>query len=318
MQENYARDFDLNLLRVFVVVASARSVTRAASQLYLTQPAVSAALRRLTRAVGAPLFVRSGRGLILSQRGERLYASVRPLLEDMVEAALAPPTFDPATSERSLRLGLSDAMEGWLLAPLLRALERTAPRLRLIALPVQFRTIGDVLASRSVDLAITVADELPSSIRRQPLLHSAFVCLFDPKRVKLKSKISEREYFAHDHVIVSYNGDLRGVVEDLFQKQRRVRCSVASFSHVGAIVEGSALLATVPGLIAQHLLALHPGLRTVPAPFPMDGGTPLELLWPSSNDDDEACRFLREQVVAVVQGLPGALKKPKPVRRERT
>jgi LysR family transcriptional activator of mexEF-oprN operon len=316
MQENYARDFDLNLLRVFVVVASARSVTRAASQLYLTQPAVSAALRRLTQAVGAPLFVRSGRGLMLSQRGERLYASVRPLLEDMVEAALAPPTFDPATSERTLRLGLSDAMEGWLLAPLLRALERTAPRLRLIALPVQFRTVGDALASRSVDLAVTVADELPSSIHRQPLLHSSFVCLFDPKRVKLKSKISEREYLAHDHVIVSYNGDLRGVIEDLFQKQRRVRCSVASFSHVGAIVEGSALLATVPALIAHHLLSLHPGLRTVPAPFPLDG-TPIELLWPSSNDDDDACRYVREQLATLAQTLPGALKKPKALRRER-
>jgi LysR family transcriptional activator of mexEF-oprN operon len=317
MQENYARDLDLNLLRVFVVVAGARSVTRAASQLYLTQPAVSAALRRLTGAVGAPLFVRSGRGLILSQRGERLFASVRPLLEDIVNAALAPPAFDPATSDRSLRLGLSDSMEGWFLAPLLRALERTAPRLRLITVPVQFRTVGEALASRAVDVAITVADELPASIRRQPLLHSSFVCLFDPKRIELKAKISEREYFAHDHVIVSYNGDLRGIVEDAFHKQRRVRCSVASFSHVGDIVEGSALLATVPVVIVQHILSLRPGLRTAQLPFPMSG-TPIELLWPSSNDDDDACRFLREQLIAVAGLLPAALRKPLRPRKERT
>jgi LysR family transcriptional activator of mexEF-oprN operon len=53
MTESYSRDLDLNLLRVFVVVASVGSVTRAAAQLYLTQPAISAALRRLTTAVGA-------------------------------------------------------------------------------------------------------------------------------------------------------------------------------------------------------------------------------------------------------------------------
>jgi LysR family transcriptional regulator, mexEF-oprN operon transcriptional activator len=316
MQENYARDFDLNLLRVFVVVATARSVTRAASLLYLSQPAVSASLRRLTTAVGAPLFVRSGRGLILSQRGERLFATVRPLLEDMVNAALAPPTFDPATSERSLRLGLSDAMEGWLLARLLRALEHTAPRLRLISVPVQFRTVGEALASRSVDLAITVADELPDSIRRQPLLHTGFVCLFDPKRVKLKNKISERDYFAHEHVIVSYNGDLRGIIEDALNKQRRVRCSVSSFSHVGEIVEGSSLLATVPLVIVQHILALRPGLRTAQLPFQMTG-SPLELLWPSSSDDDDANRFLREQLVAVAGALPSSGRRPK-TRKERT
>jgi LysR family transcriptional regulator, mexEF-oprN operon transcriptional activator len=48
------------------------------------------------------------------------------------------------------------------------------------------------------------------------------VCLFDPSRVKLERKLSEREYFAHEHVIVSYNGDLRGVVEDTQHTQRKV------------------------------------------------------------------------------------------------
>jgi LysR family transcriptional activator of mexEF-oprN operon len=200
MSEIYGRDLDLNLLRVFVVVASARSVTRAAAQLYLTQPAISAALRRLTQSVGTPLFVRSGRGLSLTPRGEQLLERVQPLLRSIVEATLAPEGFDPKTSERTFRIGLSDAMEGLLLAPLLRVLEREAPCMRVIALPVQFRTVPEALASRQVDMAITVADELPSSVRRQRLFHSGFVCLFDPRHVRLKQRFSERDYFAHDHV----------------------------------------------------------------------------------------------------------------------
>jgi len=295
VRENFGRDLDLNLLRVFVVVAAARSVTRAASQLYLTQPAVSAALRRLSAAVGAPLFVRDGRGLVLSQRGERLYASVRPLLEDMVNAALAPPKFDPATSERTIRLGLSDAMDGWLLAPLLREIARVAPKLTVISLPVQFRTVGEGLATRKVDLAVTVADELPPSIHRQPLLHGGFVCLYDPRHVALGKRLREREYFAPDHIIVSYNGDLRGIVEDMFHTQRRVRCSVASFSHVADLVEGSPLLATVPTVIVRHMLELHPALRTAELPFTFEK-VAIELLWPRTTDDDDACRFVREQL----------------------
>ncbi len=78
MQNVYARDLDLNLLRVFAVVAESGSVTEAASRLYLTQPAVSAALRRLTVAVGTPLFVRSGRGLVLTSRGRQLHAGMQP------------------------------------------------------------------------------------------------------------------------------------------------------------------------------------------------------------------------------------------------
>src|SRR5512147_1871617 len=101
MNEGYGRDLDLNLLRVFVVVAEAGSVTGAAARLYLTQPAVSAALRRLTEAVGAPLFVRAGRGLALTARGRRMFAAARPHLAALLEAAFEPAKFDPRTSDRT-------------------------------------------------------------------------------------------------------------------------------------------------------------------------------------------------------------------------
>src|SRR5215472_6000639 len=133
----YGRDLDLNLLRVFAVVAETGSVTAAASRLYLTQPAVSAALRRLTAAIGAPLFARSGRGLVLTSRGARLRDGLKPHLQRIVDVALAPPAFDPATSERTIRLGLADSAELWLLPNLLRVLEteRSPSRLQMVSAP---------------------------------------------------------------------------------------------------------------------------------------------------------------------------------------
>ena len=214
----YGRDLDLNLLRVFAVVAESGSVTSAASRLYLTQPAVSAALRRLTTTVGAPLFARSGRGLALTSRGERLRAALHPHLDALIDAALAPPTFTPATSTRTLRLGLSDSAELWLLPPLLRVLEREAPHMRLVAIPVQFRTIAAALAA-GLDAAVTVADELPATIRREPLIHGGFTCLYDPRHARIRT-LTEKEYFARDHIIVSYNGDLRGIVEDMLREDQ--------------------------------------------------------------------------------------------------
>jgi LysR family transcriptional activator of mexEF-oprN operon len=305
MNQAYGRDLDLNLLRVFVVVASVGSVTRAAAKLYLTQPAISAALARLTRSVGAPLFARSGRGLSLTPRGAQLFARLAPLLRSIIDATLAPGAFDPSTSERTLRIGLSDSMEELLLAPLLRLLAREAPRMRLIALPVQFRTVPEALAARQVDMAVTVADELPASVLRKALFHSRFVCLFDPRHVRLPRRFSERDYFAHEHVIVSYNGDLRGVVEDSMHKQRRVRCSVSSFSHVAEVVNDSALLATLPEVIARHIQRRYPELCTAPLPIAL-AGAPVELLWPQGVDDDDACRFVREHLVRIAQGLTAA------------
>jgi len=300
MPSVYGRDLDLNLLRVFAVVAGTGSVTEAASQLYLTQPAVSAALRRLTATVGAPLFVRHGRGLALTSRGDRLRDGLNQHLAALVDAALAPASFDPKTSDRTLRLGLSDTAEVWLLPPLLRALEKTAPRMRVIALPTQFRTVGAMLAS-GLDAAVTVADAMPSTIRRRHLFHGGFTCLFDPRHARL-GRLTEAEYFARDHVIVSYNGDLRGIVEDMLGKTRKVRCSIGSFANLGALIEGTAMLATVPTMVAAHIRKTRPKLRTKPLPLPIRGSA-MELLWPAATDDDEPCRFVRAKIVEIA-GTP--------------
>ena len=299
MTENYERDLDLNLLRVFAVVAETGSVTGAAARLYLTQPAVSAALRRLTAAVGAPLFVRQGRGLVLSGRGARLHAAVRPHLQALVDAALAPAELDPRTSERTFRLGLSDATEVWLLPALLGLLEAEAPRMRVVSLPVQFRTVGDALAAGRIDAAVTVADELPAGVRREPIYRGGFVCLLDPRHVRA-ARLTEARYFSHEHVVVSYNGDLRGIVEDALGRARRGRCSVSTFANIGALVDGSSLLATVPEIVARSIRRVRPHLRAVALPFELPTA-PLELLWPAAVDDDPACAFLRSRILKAVR-----------------
>lgn len=301
MAISQARDLDLNLLRVFVVVAETGSVTAAASRLYLTQPAVSAALKRLTAAVGAPLFARQGRGLVLSARGQRLLDTARPHLEALLAAALSPAAFDLAKSTRTIRLGLSDSSEEWVLPPLLRALAARAPRMKLVVLPVQFRTVGHALATGTVDCAVTVADALPAGTRRKRLFEGGFVGVHDPRFSGLRGKVTRAAYLARQHVVVSYNGDLRGVVEDVLRVQRDVRLSVPTFHPVGAAVEGSPLVATVPASVAAQILAKRPRLATFALPFRF-AGTPIELLWREALDDDPAVRFVLDVLAETTPG----------------
>jgi LysR family transcriptional activator of mexEF-oprN operon len=216
----------------------------------------------------------------------------------MVEAAFSPARFDPLESERTVRLGLADANEPWLLPRLLRELEVEAPRLRIVVVPVQFRTVGEALASGAVDLAVTVADDLPAGISRETLFTGGFVCLFDPERSRLGVRPTLERYLEQSHVIVSYNGDLRGIVEDFFGVMRRVRCSVSSFHAVGAIVDGTALVATIPERVAREILALRPHLREARVPLPLSGA-PMELLTRAAVEDDPAVRLVRDLLVRV-------------------
>ena len=170
--------------------------------------------------------------------------------------------------------------------------------MRLVSLPIQFRNVAQSLTSGAVDMAVTVADEMPEAVRRHRLFWGDFVCMFDGRYIELGSRMTERQYFEHAHVIVSYNADLRGIVEDMLQKPRKARCSVSSFSNVAAIVEGSTLLATVPRLVAANALATRPHLRVLELPIAL-GGASTDLLWPAATDDDEACRFVRDCITAL-------------------
>jgi LysR family transcriptional regulator, mexEF-oprN operon transcriptional activator len=294
----HARDLDLNLLPVLVAVADTGSVTGAAARLYLTQSAISAALGRLRDAIGEAIVIRHGRGVVLTERGARLVAEARPHLDALVQVTLLSEVFDPQTSDRTVRLGLADLADESLLPPLLHYLDTAAPHMRLACSAIQFRTVQDALSTRQIDLAVTVADDLPASIARRPLLQSHFVCLSDPRFVRLGTRPTERAYLAQDHVIVSYNGDFRGVVEESFGRERRVRCAVGSFGSIGAIVDGGRLVATVPIIVARQILRTRPHLRLSTLPFPHEPGT-VELLWPRALDGDPACRFVREAIVRI-------------------
>jgi len=100
------RTLDLNLLRVFDVVMTERSVTRAAERLAMTQPAVSNALRRLREATREDLFTPSSTGVTPTRRAEALWPTVRAALGGLREV-FEPRAFDPQSDARSFTLAMA-------------------------------------------------------------------------------------------------------------------------------------------------------------------------------------------------------------------
>jgi LysR family transcriptional activator of mexEF-oprN operon len=74
--------------------------------------------------------------------------------------------------------------------------------------------------------------------------------------------------------------------------------AVPSFRSVGTLIDGTPLLATVPRVVAQELMATRPHLRALPLPFEI-AATPVEMLWQRRTDDDEALAFVREHIVRI-------------------
>lgn len=102
------RTLDLNLLRVFDEVMAERSLTRAARNLSLTQPAVSNALRRLRETLGDDLVQRSGQGVAPTPRALAIWPSVREALQRLQES-LVPNEFVAADATSTFVLAMADA-----------------------------------------------------------------------------------------------------------------------------------------------------------------------------------------------------------------
>ena len=83
------RTVSLEQVRTFVTVAETASVTRAASQLHVAQPALSRKLRALEDEVGRPLFLRTTRGMRLTAAGERFLPHAVGILAAVERAAAA-------------------------------------------------------------------------------------------------------------------------------------------------------------------------------------------------------------------------------------
>lgn len=75
----------LHQLKVFEAAARNGSFTRAAEELFLTQPTVSMQVKQLTKAVGLPLFEQVGKRLYLTEAGRELFATCREIFEKLAQ-----------------------------------------------------------------------------------------------------------------------------------------------------------------------------------------------------------------------------------------
>lgn len=123
-------DLDLNLLRAFDALVEAGSVTGAADRLQLSIPATSRALGRLRKAMGDPIFVRSGRGLAPTPFAIRAAPRVRALLEALL---IDERSFQPSHLERTFTIRINDAVAATLATALMRSVSAEAAGVELLS-----------------------------------------------------------------------------------------------------------------------------------------------------------------------------------------
>lgn len=294
-----AFDLDGRLLQTFLAVAEAGSVTRAADHLQLTQSAVSHQLDRLRAIVGDELFVKSGRGIAPTDHARALAARAPALLESLRQFT-QPACWDASLVERTITVAANDLQRDWLLPALLQRLQETAPRVSLRVIS-SGAPRAELLRQGDCDLLITPRPPDAADLMQVRLLQDRYVVFFDAE--SREAPVGVDEYLAADHVTVIHEPLRHLDIDDHLARagiRRRFVAEVPNFGGVGPFLRGTARLATLPSLLSTHLLK---GFATADVPLACPA-MPMFLVWHCRHQDDPLNRWLREQLQALVPGLP--------------
>jgi DNA-binding transcriptional LysR family regulator len=157
-----AQNIPIELLRSFVVIQESGSFTKAAEALNLTQPAISAQIKRLQQLVGGEVFVRSGFGISLSEKGEIVSRYARRILT-MNDQILS--LTGTASVVKSLRIGIPNVYAANMLPDLIMACRAASGSERLHFACDTSVDLARNLSSGYLDIAFVSSEEVPHAMQ---------------------------------------------------------------------------------------------------------------------------------------------------------
>lgn len=296
-----SRTPDLNLLPIVVALYDELSVSRAAHQLGMSQPAVSKALRRLRETFNDPLFVRGPTGIVPTPRAHAVVRVARPHLQHLQEDLLKGERFDPATTTRPIVLGLSDIAEMAFLPSILAHLRTLAPKCPVSTVSARDAQLTEGLEKGAVDVAAGYFPALAQrNFRQRRLSRHGFACLMRAGHPLWKSRLTVSAFMAAEHIVVRREGRSQDVLEQFIERRkmrRRIALYTSNVLSVPFIVMESQLMATLPYAVVTRFASLTSQLAAALPPF--DLTYDLKLHWHRRFDNEPRSIWLREQLAAV-------------------
>lgn len=291
------RGLDLNLLVAFNELMEARSVSRAAAKLNLSQPAMSAALGRLRDYFGDDLLVSQGKRMFPTPYAESLVPMVQDTLRRIDALITTTTTFEPESSQRAFRLIASDYITAAVIAPLSRRLARIAPGIRLeVVLPSDGSS--ELIAQGVFDLMITPEEFISTGQPAELLFEERHVVVGWNRNPLFAREVTLADILAAGHVSVQMgNQRTNAFAENVMEKLghfRRTEVTASSFTMVPWLLIETDRLALMHERLALRMADMFP-LAIAPIPFAFPVMREM-MQFNHARASDEGLMWLREEL----------------------
>ena len=299
--------FDLNLLIALDALLREKNVTRAAERVFVSQPAMSAALHKLREYFNDPLLVRVGREMELTPRGSSLLEPAREALLRIQVMLGTQPTFDPKTARREFTVIMSEEAVPGVLPALLRTVSADAPELGLHIEMISPSALSRLeygeahLCLCLENLQMFDLRAYPENICATPLRPVNWVCAVASDHPTVMDSLTIEQYSSLQHLVGrpgGFTGSAEQLVRTLLGIDLKVHMTLPSLLQLPLALPGSTLAATLPERVAQQFATSLP-IKILPLPFDVPR-TQEVLLWHRRHETDPAHTWLRELIVRLV------------------
>lgn len=286
-------DIDLNLLIVFQQLIINKSVTQAAEQLNISQPAMSHALKRLRVTFGDELFVRVHQFMEPTPFAMQLAGPICEALNTLQQAVHKNRAFDAQHSEREFVIAMTDIGIALFIPRLMQLLTGIAPDIRLKIVEID-ATLAEKMINGSIDLTIGCLPQLQNGFYQRQLFKHDYVCLCRQQHPARKKKMTQDNFTKLKHINVMSPFTGHAEINHYFSHAgitRDIQIEVPQFSSLFALIENSDFVAIVPRRLAEFSQKSHAlSFFIPPITLPL---IPVNMFWHSRFHKDMGNIWLR-------------------------
>jgi DNA-binding transcriptional LysR family regulator len=215
---------DTKQLAAFCAVVERRSFSQAAAALGVTQPAVSQQVRALEKRLDRQLLDRSGRRVVPTDAGTRLYRNAQRLLalEEQLLAEFTDPGDGPLAG--TLEIGASTGPAAIVLPLLLCEFQQANPEVDVALSVFDTQTVVSLVAERELELGIVGAARKRRSVEFEPFFSDEVILVCPPGHALAGRTIALEELAEAPLILMQEGAGVRQMVEDELRRQgRRLR-----------------------------------------------------------------------------------------------
>ncbi|MGB8667255.1 MAG: transcriptional regulator LeuO [Serratia inhibens] len=288
----HLRSVDLNLLTVFDAVMQMQNITRAATSLGMSQPAVSNAVARLKMMFNDELFVRSGRGIQPTLRARQLFGPVRQALQ-LVQNELPGSEFEPLTSSRVFSLSLCSPLDLRLGSKIINHVKLIAPQLNLQIKSYINNNIEHQLRYQDVEFVIGYSRFESTEFRSVALFDDELVLAVAQAHPRITTSLTPEQVLSEQHAVVSLESygafSKPYYIEEAMQRAVTQQCT--DLYSVLNLVSQTEMVAIAPAwLVQQQVASLK--IKAVPLCSASNKAT-CYLSWHESSERDKGHQWMK-------------------------